>query len=89
MPVWMGEEKLAPTGIRSPDRPARNDSLYRLSYPGSLRKKYSTCKFTVKGRALHFGISVTLITSRLALYRTCLFFNLYCGHYPGDKAVGV
>ena len=24
-----------PTGIRSPDRPARSDSLYRLSYPGS------------------------------------------------------
>jgi hypothetical protein len=33
--VW---KKLAPTGIRSPDRPARNQSLYRLSYPahGSL-----------------------------------------------------
>jgi len=29
-----GVENLAPTGIRSPDRPARNDSLYRLSYPG-------------------------------------------------------
>jgi hypothetical protein len=25
-----------PTGIRSPDRPARSQSLYRLSYPGSL-----------------------------------------------------
>jgi hypothetical protein len=23
-----------PTGIQSPDRPARNESLYRLSYPG-------------------------------------------------------
>jgi hypothetical protein len=28
--------KLSPlTGIRSPDRPARRESLYRLSYPGS------------------------------------------------------
>jgi hypothetical protein len=26
-------ENLVPTGIRSPDRPARNESLYRLSYP--------------------------------------------------------
>ena len=26
-------EILAPTGIRSPDRPARSQSLYRLSYP--------------------------------------------------------
>jgi len=32
-PVWTGTENLAPTGIRSPDRPARSQSLYRLSYP--------------------------------------------------------
>jgi len=32
-PVWIGVENLAPTGIRSPDRPARRQSLYRLSYP--------------------------------------------------------
>ena len=30
-PVWTGAENLAPTGIRSPDRPARSESLYRLS----------------------------------------------------------
>ena len=33
-PVWMGAENLASTGIRSPDRPSRSESLYRLSYPG-------------------------------------------------------
>ena len=33
-PVWTGAENLAPTGIRSPDRPARSESLYRLSYLG-------------------------------------------------------
>jgi hypothetical protein len=32
-PVWKGEENLAPTGIRSPDRPVRSQSLYRMSYP--------------------------------------------------------
>jgi hypothetical protein len=32
-PVWTGADNLAPTGIRSPDRPDRNQSLYRLSYP--------------------------------------------------------
>jgi len=32
-PVWTGAENLAPTGIRSPDRPARSQSLYRLRYP--------------------------------------------------------
>jgi hypothetical protein len=33
-PVWTAAENLAPTGIRFPDRPARSESLYRLSYPG-------------------------------------------------------
>jgi len=33
-PVWTGAENLAPTGIRFPDRPARSESLYRLSYTG-------------------------------------------------------
>ena len=32
-PVQTGAENLAPTGIRSPDRPARNPSLYGLRYP--------------------------------------------------------
>jgi hypothetical protein len=31
-PVWTAAENLAPTGVRSPDRPTRNESLYRLSY---------------------------------------------------------
>jgi hypothetical protein len=31
-PVWTGAENLASTRIRSPDRPARSQSLYRLSY---------------------------------------------------------
>jgi hypothetical protein len=32
-PVWTGAKNLAPAGIWSPDRPARSQSLYRLSYP--------------------------------------------------------
>jgi len=32
-PVWIGAENLAPTGIRSPDRPVRRKSLYRIRYP--------------------------------------------------------
>jgi hypothetical protein len=32
-PVWTGAENPIPTGIRSRDRPARSQSLYRLSYP--------------------------------------------------------
>jgi len=33
-------ENLAPTGIRSPDPPARSESLYRLSYPGPTTRRY-------------------------------------------------
>jgi len=40
-PVWTSvveRESLAPTGVRSPNRPGCSDSLYRLHYPGSLFK---------------------------------------------------
>ena len=33
-------ENLAPTGIRSPDRPSRSQSLYRLSYPAHVYTGY-------------------------------------------------
>jgi hypothetical protein len=32
--VWTGAEYLARTGIQSADRPARSESMYRLSFPG-------------------------------------------------------
>ena len=32
-PVWTDAENLAITGIRSPGRPDRSQSLYRLRYP--------------------------------------------------------
>jgi hypothetical protein len=32
--VWTGAENLVSTGIRSVDRPAHSESLYRLSYRG-------------------------------------------------------
>ena len=38
-PCWTGAENLAPTGIRSPDRPANSLSLHRLLFPGSLQRK--------------------------------------------------
>ena len=34
--VWTGAENFSSTGTRSPFRPARSESLYRLSYPGKL-----------------------------------------------------
>ena len=38
-PVWTGAENFALTGIRSPDRPACNQSLYRLSYLAHLHER--------------------------------------------------
>jgi len=35
--VWRGAENLVPTGTRSPDHPARSQSLYRLRYPAHSR----------------------------------------------------
>jgi hypothetical protein len=40
-PVSTGAENLAPTGIRSPDRPARSQSLHQLSYPDHPSHKHT------------------------------------------------
>ena len=40
--VWTGVKILVPTWIRSPDRQSRNESLYRLCYPGSVYISRST-----------------------------------------------
>jgi len=55
-PVWTGAENFTSTRIRSPDRPARSESLYRLSYPGP----YSASNTAIKMRELdrRFGIPV-------------------------------
>jgi hypothetical protein len=41
-PVWTAAENLAPTGIRSPDRPTSSESLYRLSYRGPWKQQEPT-----------------------------------------------
>jgi len=40
--LWTCAENLAPTDIRSPDRPARSESLYRRSYRGTQFREDST-----------------------------------------------
>jgi len=39
-PVWTGAENLTPTRIRSPDRPARSQSLYQLHYPAQKSRSH-------------------------------------------------
>jgi hypothetical protein len=63
-PVWTGVVNLPHTVIRSPDRPARSELLYRLSYPGPLRVQISnekcinTCQ-PIAGRTYTCKISVS------------------------------
>jgi hypothetical protein len=45
--------KTRPTGIRSPDLPARSESLYRLSYPGSI---YNEVKGILKNKDRWIGV---------------------------------
>jgi len=56
-PVWTGAENLAPTGIRSPERPARSQLLYGLSYRGPLR---CTDWMKVKGNMIYCGLCCSL-----------------------------
>jgi len=67
--VWTGEKNLVPTGMRSPDRPARNESLYRLSYPGP------------QNRVVHFVTSCTVGDAQPS-YSTVLWFAQWEG-LPG------
>jgi hypothetical protein len=49
-PVWTGAENLALTGIRSPDRPAYGQSLYKLRYMAhilSVATDYSQTRLTL------------------------------------------
>jgi len=57
-PVWTGVENLASTGIRSPDRPARRQSLYRLSCLGLVVR-------IIVSEASHYAIFSSLLIPAL------------------------
>jgi hypothetical protein len=69
-PVWAGAENLAPTGIRSPDRPACSQSLYRL--------RYLAHQMTYELQILYFHTTYLHIwqTVVLFLYTSFLQFSL-------------
>jgi hypothetical protein len=67
--VWTGAENLSPTGIRSSDRPARNQSLYRLSY-GAHAYAYTTQKYAKYIRSQNsqnWGVCISKINSARSL----------------------
>jgi hypothetical protein len=61
--------KSRPTGIRFPDLPARSESLYQLSYPGS----YFSLYLGKKKKIMLFYVLFVLCRS---VY--CLCVNVYC-----------
>ena len=65
--VWIDVENLTPTRIRSPDCPARSESLYRLSYPGSglPNKTNETHKYRILSKLLHLHVSVYMTILRV------------------------
>jgi len=67
-PVWTGAENLASTGIRSPDRPARSESLYRLRYPAHKcywkNVKFTPANITANWAFNHFGFMVSPVNNR-------------------------
>jgi hypothetical protein len=50
--VWAGSKNLTPTGIRSPGRPARSQSLYRLSCTVHVWNK-SVRKYFIQNTYIH------------------------------------
>ena len=70
--------KSRPTGIRSPDRPARSESLYRLSYPGP---HMHVTNVITRGTE----ISHSCYTVRIPIYTKCtniLHNPEYCLFFP-------
>jgi len=60
--VWTCVENLAPTRIRSPDRPACSESLYRLSYHES--RSVNWFKAAIWDTQTHSTISIFSFTNK-------------------------
>ena len=80
-PVWTGAENLTHTGVRSPDRPARSQSLYRLRYP----THYYTGDFFKSGvcvsKAMDRTRCVRKFYQHLQILSQDLFFLLKPGNW--------
>jgi hypothetical protein len=89
-PIWTGAGSLAPTGIRSPDRPASNQSLYRLSYPAH-HSSYAVIYFRIT--ILIPTINYTKLTMQAAYKQTTgnyiLLKYLYSDDSPCKSTIGL
>ena len=82
---WVGPRagldvgKSRPTGIRSPDRPANSQSLYRLSYPAHLRSWFRSLNQVIHLMKVH-NVCVCVcvcvyiyIYIYMCMYYTCIY----------------
>ena len=82
-PVWTGMENLAHTRIRSPNRPAYSQSLYRLSYLAHIYS-YGMVHFTcidissLVGKRTHSSTYKTDYTATCKTYRTITVHTTVC-----------
>ena len=89
-PVWTGAENLAPTGIRYPDRPARSELLYRLSYPGPFLRPVQKLRWEITSlRILMKNCNMTLFIRRFTLNQKVLItIPNICSESRRDKRHG-
>ena len=81
-PLWTGAENVAHTGIRSSDRPARSESLYRLSYPSpySHSTEWSVRMVDVNKRKAPWKHGIKLCIAHLLPVLIILWCLLWDGH---------
>jgi hypothetical protein len=80
-PVWADAENLSPTAIRSPDRLARSESLYRLSHPGphiqqKLRYLVTVLQTRIELLPMHCNEHVKFTTLRDVTHLNPPYFTL-------------
>jgi hypothetical protein len=80
--VWMGPEKIPSTGVRTPDSPARSESLYRLRCLGRL----NICVFCIyvslveEGKAGCCCLTVHFVNNSVLAASTTFEQRQYCRH---------
>ena len=90
-PVCTGAENFAPTGVRSPDRPARSQSLYRLRYPVHVENSSSVgatarCGFWPVEQYLSICPCLSPNPSTFHSQHLKIFFHFFSPSFPGSSS---
>ena len=81
-PVWMGGRS-RPHGYSIPDRPARNQSLYRLSYPALISCIVRDSKPNEQFFKIPFYVIILICTWHES---SCEVYRRYSGNFTGFPA---